>query len=48
MTSTVKLYDDYVIKTVQRHEIRMKKAKKIYTAKSDKQLQTYLKEKGIL
>lgn len=43
LKSIVKLSNEYVIKTVKKHEITMKKAHKFY-----KQLQTYLKEKGIL
>lgn len=46
--SIVKLSNEYVIKTVKKHEIKMKKAHRFYIAKSDKRLQTYLKEKGIL
>lgn len=48
MKSIVKVSNEYVIKTVKRHEIRMKKANKIYVAKTDKQLNNYLIEKGII
>ena len=48
MKSIVKVSNDYVIKTVKRHEIRMRKANKFYVARTDTQLNNYLKEKGII
>lgn len=48
MKSIAKVSDEYIIKTVKKHELRMRKANRIYVAKSDKQLHNYLKEKGIL
>lgn len=46
--SVTTMKDDYIIKTVKRHELRLKNANKIYVGKSDKELMRYLKEKGLM
>lgn len=48
MKSIVKVSDEYVIKTVKRHELKLRKANKIFTARSDKQLYNYMREKGLI
>lgn len=48
MKSIPKVSDEYIIKMVKRHELRMKRANKIYVAQNDKQLISYMKEKGLI
>lgn len=48
MKKVSKVSDEYIIKTVKKHELHMKKANKIYVANTEQQLMSYMKEKGLI